>query len=142
MAQFSFCISRKHLLNTNHQQPTTLNNMAPHRESNKLATNLNAVPSSRRPSRNMQGICNMSPHPTDYTVPQVDQQYTPVNNPLIISVLPATAQDQNPSQLIHHLLKDRLRALHYVLGKMIGLLTHQVSPFSWVLSLSAINYHL
>ena len=50
--------------------------MASSRELSKLTTNMNTIPSNGRPSRNSQGICNMSQHPMEYTASQLDQQHT------------------------------------------------------------------
>ena len=61
--------------------------MASHRELNKLTTNMNITPSSGRPSRNSQGICNMFQHSLEYTALQLDQKLTPVNTPLPRNVL-------------------------------------------------------
>ena len=54
---------------------------------------MNTIPSNGMPSRNSQGICNMSQHPMEYTASQSDQQCTPVNTPLPRNVL--TANDPN-----------------------------------------------
>ena len=69
-------------------------NMASCRELNKLTTNMNTIPSSGMPSRNSQGICNVSQHHMVYNASQSDQQGTPVNTPLPRSVLTAN----NPNQ--------------------------------------------
>ena len=71
------------------------NNMASHRELSKLTTNMNTIPSNGRPSRNSQGICNMSQHPMGYPALQSDQQGTPVNTPLPKSVLTNNSPDQD-----------------------------------------------
>ena len=63
--------------------------MVSHRELSKLTTDMNTIPSNGRPSRNRQGICNMSQHPMDYTALQSDQQGTPVNTPLPRNMLTA-----------------------------------------------------
>ena len=68
--------------------------MASHRELSKLTTNMNTVPSSGRPSRNSQGICNMFHHPLGYLALQSDQQSTLVNTPLSRSVLTNNGPDQ------------------------------------------------
>ena len=70
-------------------------NMAFCRELSKLTTDMNTIPSSSRPSRNSQGICNVSQHPMEYTVLQSDQQGTPANTQLPRSVLIANGPDQN-----------------------------------------------
>ena len=69
--------------------------MASHREISRLTTNMNTIPGSGRPSRNSQGICNMSQHSMGYTTSQSDQQGTPVNTPLPGSVLTKTGPDQD-----------------------------------------------
>ena len=71
------------------------NNMASCRKLSKLTTDMNTILSSGRPSRNSQGICSMSQHPMGYTALQSDQQGTPVNNPLLRSVLPDNGPDQD-----------------------------------------------
>ena len=71
--------------------------MASCRELSKLITNMNTIPSSGRPSRNSQGICNVSQHPMEYTASQSDQQGTPVNTPLPRNVL--TTNDPNQDSI-------------------------------------------
>ena len=68
--------------------------MASPRELNKLTTVMNTIPNSGKPSRNSQGICNMSLHPMEYTASQLDQQGTPVNTPLPRNMLTTN----NPNQ--------------------------------------------
>ena len=91
LPSFHFCIGRNHLLNTITLQLHI--NMASCRELSKLTANMNTIPSNDRPSRNSQGIHNMSQHPMEYTVLQLDQQHTPVNTPLPRNML--TASDPN-----------------------------------------------
>ena len=55
---------------------------------------MNTVPSSGRPSRNSQGISNMSQHPMEYAGSQSDQQGTPVNTLLPSNVLTNNGLDQ------------------------------------------------
>ena len=69
--------------------------MASHRELYKLTTNMNTIPSNGRPSRNSQGICNVSQHPMGYTTSQSDQQGTPLNIPLPRSVFTENSPDQD-----------------------------------------------
>ena len=71
--------------------------MASHRELSKLTTNMNTIPSNGRPSRNSQGIHNMSQHPMEYTAPKLDQQCTPVNTPLPKQMLTASDSNQDSS---------------------------------------------
>ena len=71
--------------------------MACCRDLSKLNTDMNTIPSSGRPSRNSQGIHNMSQHPMEYTASQSDQQGTPVNTPLPRNVL--TANDPNQDSI-------------------------------------------
>ena len=68
--------------------------MASHREICRLTTDMNTIPGSGRPSRNSQGICNVSHHSMGYTTSQSDQQGTPVNTPLPRSVLAENGPDQ------------------------------------------------
>ena len=56
---------------------------------------MSTIPSNGRPLRNSQGICNMSPHPMEYTALQSDQQHTPVNTPLPRNMLTANDPDQD-----------------------------------------------
>ena len=65
------------------------------RELNKLTTDMNTIPSSGRPSRNSQGICNMFQHPMECTASQSDQQHTPVNTLLPRNVLISNDPKQN-----------------------------------------------
>ena len=58
---------------------------------------MNTIPGSGRPSRNSQGICNVSQHSMGYTTPQSDQQGTPVNNPLPRSIVTKNGPDQDSS---------------------------------------------
>ena len=69
--------------------------MASHRELSKLTTNMNTIPSNDRPSRNSQGICNMSQHPMEYTASQSDQQCTPMNTPLPRNMLTTSNANQD-----------------------------------------------
>ena len=69
--------------------------MASHRELNKLTTDMNTIPTSDRPSRKSQGICNMCQHPMEYTASQSDQQHTPVNTPLPRNVLTPNVPKQD-----------------------------------------------
>ena len=71
------------------------NTMASHREISRLTTNMNTTPGSGRPSRNSQGICNVSQHFMGYTTSQSDQQGTPVNTLLPRSVLTKNGPDQD-----------------------------------------------
>ena len=71
--------------------------MASHRELSKLTTNMYTILSSGRPSRNSQGICNMSQHPMEYTASQSDQQGIPVNTQLPRYVL--TTNDPNQDSI-------------------------------------------
>ena len=56
---------------------------------------MNTIPSSGRPSRNIQGIHSMSQHPMGYTALQSDQQGTPVNTPLPRSVFTTNGPNQD-----------------------------------------------
>ena len=69
--------------------------MASCRELSNLTTDMNTIPSNDRPSRNSQGIHNMSQHPMGYTALQSDQQGTQVNTPLPRSVLTNNGPDQD-----------------------------------------------
>ena len=91
LPSFYFCIGRNHSLMTITVQLHV--NMASHRELSKLTTDMNTIPSNGRPSRNSQGICNMSQHPMEYTASQSDQQCTLANTPLPRNML--TASDPN-----------------------------------------------
>ena len=71
--------------------------MASHRELSKLTTDMNTIPSSGRPSRNSQGIHNMSQHPMEHTALQLDQKGTQVNTPLPRNVL--TINDPNQDSI-------------------------------------------
>ena len=71
------------------------NTTASHRETSRLATDMNTIPGSGRPSRNSQGIHNVSQHSMGYTTLQLDQQGTPVNTPLPRSVLTENGPDQD-----------------------------------------------
>ena len=71
--------------------------MASCRELSKLTTDMNTIPSSGRPSRNSQGICNMSQHPMEYTASQSDQEGTAVNTQLPRNVL--TTNDPNQDSI-------------------------------------------
>ena len=73
------------------------NTMASHREISRLTTDMNTIPGGGRPSRNSQGICNVSQHSIGYTTSQSDQQGTPVNTPLPRSVFTKNGPDQNSS---------------------------------------------
>ena len=63
------------------------NTMASYRKISRLTTDMNTVPGSGRPSRNSQGICNVSQHSMGYTTPSSEQQGIPVNTPFPRSVL-------------------------------------------------------
>ena len=71
--------------------------MASCRELSKVTADMNTIPSNCRPSRNDQGICNMSQHPMEYTALQSDQQHTPVNTLLSRQML--TTSDPNQDTL-------------------------------------------
>ena len=71
------------------------NTMASHREISRLTTNMNTIPGRGRPSRNSQGICNVSQHSMGYTTSQSDQQGTPVNTTLPRVVLTKNDPDQD-----------------------------------------------
>ena len=58
---------------------------------------MNTIPSSGRPSRNSQGIHNVSQHPMEYTASQLDQQGTPVNTWLPRNM--HTANDPNQDSI-------------------------------------------
>ena len=58
---------------------------------------MKTIPSNSRPSRNSQGICNMSQHPMEYTASQLDQQCTPVDTPLPRNMLTTNNPDQDPT---------------------------------------------
>ena len=73
------------------------NTMASHREISRLTTDMNTIPSSGRPSRNSQGIYNVSQHSMGYTTSQADQQGTPVNTLLPRNVLTKNDPDQDSS---------------------------------------------
>ena len=90
-----FCSSRNCSITTITVQPNV--NMASCRELSKLTTDMNTIPSNCRPSRNGQGICNMSQHPMEYTALQSDQQHTPVNTLLSRQML--TTSDPNQDSL-------------------------------------------
>ena len=68
--------------------------MASCRELSKLTTDMNTMPSNGRPSRNSQGICNMSQHLMEYTASQLDQQCILANTPLPRNMLTTS----NPNQ--------------------------------------------
>ena len=110
--------------------------MASCRELSKLTTNMNTIPSSVRPSRNSQGIHNMSQHPMRYAALQSDQQGTPIIPCFLKVYLPSMVQPRNPFQPTRHLPRDRLKASCHASGRMTGLLTHQVNLSNQVLSLS------
>ena len=71
--------------------------MASHTELSKLTTDMNTIPSNGRPSRNSQGIHNMSQHPMEYTASQSDQQCIPFNTPLPRQMLTTSNPNQNSS---------------------------------------------
>ena len=73
------------------------NTMASCREISRLTTDMNTIPGSGRPSRNSQGICNVSQPSMGYTTSQSDQQGTPVNTLLPRSVLTENSPDQDSS---------------------------------------------
>ena len=73
------------------------NTMASHRGISRLTTNMNTIPGSGRPSRNSQGICNVSQYSMGYTTSQSDQQGTPVNTLLSRSVLTKNGSDLDSS---------------------------------------------
>ena len=73
------------------------NTMASCREISRLTTDMNTIPSSGRPSRNIQGICNVSQHSMGHTTSHSDQKGTPVNTPLPRSVLTKNSPDQDSS---------------------------------------------
>ena len=118
------------------------NTMASHREISRLTTDMNTIPGSGRPSRNSQGICNVSQHSVGYTTSQSDQKSTPVNTHFLVVYLPKMVQTRTPVHHVHHLPTDRLNPSHHVSGRMTGLSTHQVKLFNLVRPLSVIKYHL
>ena len=71
--------------------------MASHREISRLTTDLNTIPGSGRPSRNSQGIHNVSQHSMRYTTLPSEQQGIPVNTPLPRSVLTKNGPSQDSS---------------------------------------------
>ena len=95
LPSFYFALYRKHLFATSTiQMPHT---MASHREISRLTNDMNTIPGSGRPSRNSQGICNVSQHSMGYTTLQSVQQSTPVNTLLPRSVLTENGPDQDSS---------------------------------------------
>ena len=73
------------------------NTMASHREISRLTTDMTTIPGSGRPSRNSQGIHNVSKHCMGYTTSQSDQHGTPISTPLPGSVLTKNGPDQDSS---------------------------------------------
>ena len=73
------------------------NTMASHREISKLTTNMNTIPGSGRPSRNGQGICNVSQHSMGYTTPPSEQQSIPINTQFPRSILTKNGPSQDSS---------------------------------------------
>ena len=86
-----------------YQHHTMQNTMASCREISRLTTVMNTIPGSGRPSRNSQGICNVSQHSMGYTTSPSEQQGTPVNTLLPRSVLTKNGpdQDSNSSSTTH-----------------------------------------
>ena len=71
--------------------------MASCREISRLTTDMNTIPGSGRPSRNSQGIHNVSQHSMGYTTSPSEQQGTPVNTLLPRSVLTKNGPGQDSS---------------------------------------------
>ena len=71
--------------------------MASCREISRLTTNMNTIPGSSRPSRNSQGICNVSQHSMGYTTPPSEQQSIPVNSKFSRSILTENRPSQDSS---------------------------------------------
>ena len=95
LPSFQFCIGRNCSITTITVQPHV--NMVSHRELSKLTTDINTIPSNGRPSRNSQGICNISQHTMEYTASQSDQQCTPVNTPLPRNMFITSDPNQEPT---------------------------------------------
>ena len=60
---------------------------------------MNTIPGTGRPSRNSQGIHNVSQHSMGYITSQSHQQGTPVNTLLPRNVLTENGPDQDSSSL-------------------------------------------
>ena len=97
LPSFHFTLYRKCSFATNTIQMQ--NTMTSCREISRIATNINTIPGSGRPSRKIQGFCNVSQHSMGYTTSQSDQEGTPVNTLLPRSVLTenGTGQDSSSS---------------------------------------------
>ena len=80
-----------------YQHHTMQNAMASCNEISRLNTDMNTIPGSGRPSRNTQGICNVSQHSMGYTTSLSEQQGTPVSTPLPRSVLTKNGPGQDSS---------------------------------------------
>ena len=79
------------------QHHTMQNTMASCREISWLTTDMNTIPGSGIPSRNSQGIHNVSQYSKGYTTPPSEQQDIPVNTPFPGSVLTKNGPRQDSS---------------------------------------------
>ena len=95
LSSFHFALYRKHLFTTSTIQMQKT--MASCREIGRLTTDMNTIPGTGRPSRNSQGIHNVSQHSMGYTTSQSDQKGTRVNTPLPRSVLIENGPGQDSS---------------------------------------------
>ena len=126
LPSFSFCIGRNHSLTTITIQLHV--NMASHRELSKLTTNMNTIPSNGRPSRNSQGICNMSQHPIEHTASQSDQQHTPVNTPLPRNILTTNDPDQDSTLADTPSSQRQVESFTPCVRQNDRFVNHQVNP--------------
>ena len=95
LPSFHFVSHSKHSQATSIIQPK--DTMASYREISRLTTNMNTIAGSGRPSRNSQGICRASQHPTGYTTLPSEAQGVPVNPQFSRSVLTENGSHQAPN---------------------------------------------
>ena len=85
LPSFCFVSHSKHSQSTSIIQPKDA--MTSHREISRFTTNMNTTTGSGRPSKNSQGICSASQHPTRCTTLPSEAQSVPVNPQFSRSVL-------------------------------------------------------
>ena len=112
---------------------TTWRYMTSHREISRLTTDMNTITGSGRPSRNSQGICSTSCHPTKHTTLPSEAQGVPVNPQFPEVYWPRMVPIKLAVPQVHHLPRDRLKLLYPAYNKMTGLLTLRVIHINLVL---------